>query len=133
MHLNTLWGSFDPFYPFEMFPSKLLLYFYLDMVTDDILCKGTVRFNLDPFNEHNDPDLWESLESAHLKDVIRRNPLGLEAEPSSFFVAYSKQIWTYMVWIVLACINELYSKNRTRSYPFVLKLCIMHLRRSNST
>ncbi|KAM0021734.1 putative ABC-type xenobiotic transporter [Helianthus debilis subsp. tardiflorus] len=46
---------------------------------------GTVRFNLDPFNEHNDPDLWESLERAHLKDVIRRNPLGLEAEVAIFF------------------------------------------------
>ncbi|KAI3800730.1 hypothetical protein L1987_28824 [Smallanthus sonchifolius] len=44
--------------------------------------QGTVRFNLDPFNEHNDPDLWESLERAHLKDVIRRNPLGLDAEVS---------------------------------------------------
>lgn len=41
---------------------------------------GSVRFNLDPFNEHNDADLWESLERAHLKDVIRRNPLGLDAE-----------------------------------------------------
>jgi len=41
---------------------------------------GSVRFNLDPFNEHNDADLWESLERAHLKDVIRRNALGLDAE-----------------------------------------------------
>ncbi|KAF5764679.1 putative ABC-type xenobiotic transporter [Helianthus annuus] len=47
-----------------------------------VLFSGTVRFNLDPFNEHNDPDLWESLERAHLKDVIRRNPLGLYAEVS---------------------------------------------------
>ncbi|KAJ0758078.1 putative ABC-type xenobiotic transporter [Helianthus annuus] len=47
-----------------------------------VLFSGNVRFNLDPFNEHNDPDLWESLERAHLKDVIRRNPLGLDAEVS---------------------------------------------------
>lgn len=39
-----------------------------------------MRFNLDPFSEHNDADLWESLERAHLKDNIRRNPLGLDAE-----------------------------------------------------
>ena len=39
-----------------------------------------MRFNLDPFSEHNDADLWESLERAHLKDTIRRNPLGLDAE-----------------------------------------------------
>ncbi|KAJ0240059.1 ABC transporter C family member 2 [Hirschfeldia incana] len=47
-----------------------------------VLFSGTVRFNLDPFGEHNDADLWESLERAHLKDTIRRNPLGLDAEVS---------------------------------------------------
>lgn len=45
---------------------------------------GTVRFNLDPFNEHNDADLWEALERAHLKDVIRRSTFGLDAEVSLF-------------------------------------------------
>ncbi|KAL2337305.1 hypothetical protein Fmac_011751 [Flemingia macrophylla] len=44
-----------------------------------VLFSGTVRFNLDPFDEHNDADLWESLERAHLKDVIRRNSFGLDA------------------------------------------------------
>ncbi|KAK7303090.1 hypothetical protein RJT34_13989 [Clitoria ternatea] len=47
-----------------------------------VLFSGTVRFNLDPFSEHNDADLWEALERAHLKDVIRRNALGLDAEVS---------------------------------------------------
>ena len=46
-------------------------------------CLGSVRFNLDPFNEHNDADLWEALERAHLKDVIRRNSFGLDAEVNS--------------------------------------------------
>nr|KJB47930.1 hypothetical protein B456_008G047400 [Gossypium raimondii] len=45
-----------------------------------VLFSGTVRLNLDPFNEHNDADLWEALERAHLKDVIRRNSFGLDAE-----------------------------------------------------
>ncbi|KAG8381914.1 hypothetical protein BUALT_Bualt05G0022300 [Buddleja alternifolia] len=45
-----------------------------------VLFSGNVRFNLDPFGEHNDPDLWEALERAHLKDVIRRSPFGLDAE-----------------------------------------------------
>ncbi|KAL3024387.1 hypothetical protein AAZX31_04G118000 [Glycine max] len=47
-----------------------------------VLFSGTVRFNLDPFNEHNDADLWQALERAHLKDVIRRNPFGLDAQVS---------------------------------------------------
>uniref|UniRef100_A0A6M2F7E0 ABC-type xenobiotic transporter n=1 Tax=Populus davidiana TaxID=266767 RepID=A0A6M2F7E0_9ROSI len=45
-----------------------------------VLFSGTVRFNRDPFSEHNDADLWEALERAHLKDVIRRNSLGLDSE-----------------------------------------------------
>ncbi|KAL8138386.1 LOW QUALITY PROTEIN: hypothetical protein V2J09_004387 [Rumex salicifolius] len=47
-----------------------------------VLFSGTVRFNLDPFKEHNDAYLWESLERAHLKVAIRRNPFGLDAEVS---------------------------------------------------
>ncbi|KAM7505798.1 hypothetical protein LguiB_004702 [Lonicera macranthoides] len=47
-----------------------------------VLFSGTIRFNLDPFGEHNDADLWEALERAHLKDVITRNALGLDAEVS---------------------------------------------------
>ncbi|CAN1821617.1 ABC transporter C family member 2 [Linum perenne] len=47
-----------------------------------VLFSGSVRFNLDPFSEHNDADLWEALERAHLKDAIRRNSLGLDAEVS---------------------------------------------------
>ncbi|KAK7322538.1 hypothetical protein VNO77_25923 [Canavalia gladiata] len=45
-----------------------------------VLFSGTVRFNLDPFNEHNDADLWEALERANLKDVIRRDPFGLDSQ-----------------------------------------------------
>ncbi|KAK4782038.1 hypothetical protein SAY86_016140 [Trapa natans] len=47
-----------------------------------VLFSGTVRLNLDPFNEHSDADLWESLERAHLKEVIRRSSFGLDAEVS---------------------------------------------------
>lgn len=45
-----------------------------------VLFSGSIRFNLDPFNEHNDASIWEALERAHLKDAIRRSSLGLDAE-----------------------------------------------------
>ncbi|CAM6104569.1 unnamed protein product [Calypogeia fissa] len=45
-----------------------------------VLFSGTIRFNLDPFNEHNDASLWEALERAHLKDVIRRTTAGLDTQ-----------------------------------------------------
>ncbi|XP_075666925.1 ABC transporter C family member 12-like isoform X3 [Castanea sativa] len=47
-----------------------------------VLFSGTVRFNIDPFSEHNDADLWEALERANLKDVIRKNCFGLDSEVS---------------------------------------------------
>ncbi|KAM6551931.1 hypothetical protein CsatB_001739 [Cannabis sativa] len=45
-----------------------------------VIFSGTVRFNLDPFGEHTDNALWAALERAHLKDVIKRKPFGLDAK-----------------------------------------------------
>eukprot|EP00897_Mesotaenium_endlicherianum_P008662 jgi/Mesen1/7824/ME000417S07136 len=43
-----------------------------------VLFTGTVRFNLDPFDEHSDAAIWESLARAHLKALVSRLPNGLE-------------------------------------------------------
>ncbi|KAJ6769746.1 ABC TRANSPORTER C FAMILY MEMBER 11-RELATED [Salix purpurea] len=45
-----------------------------------VLFSGTVRLNLDPFSEHNDADLWEALQRAHLKDAVRNSSAGLDAQ-----------------------------------------------------
>ncbi|MCO5564932.1 hypothetical protein L7F22_018602 [Adiantum nelumboides] len=45
-----------------------------------VLFSGTIRFNLDPFEEHCDSDLWEALGRAHLKDVVKKYPLGLDTK-----------------------------------------------------
>ncbi|TPX30450.1 hypothetical protein SmJEL517_g06008 [Synchytrium microbalum] len=37
---------------------------------DPILFSGTIRYNLDPFNEHSDNALWEALDRASLKPKI---------------------------------------------------------------
>ncbi|KAF9112682.1 hypothetical protein BGX27_002943 [Mortierella sp. AM989] len=47
---------------------------------DPTLFAGTIRDNLDPFQEVPDSDLWEALDRAHLKDHIRGLPGGLSAE-----------------------------------------------------
>ena len=52
---------------------------------------GSVRFNLDPFQEHADVELWEVLERAHLKDVIGRNTLGLDAEVCFIPIVYCEK------------------------------------------
>ena len=37
---------------------------------DPVLFIGTVKYNLDPFNEFSDEDLWNALEKAHIKDMV---------------------------------------------------------------
>ncbi|KAJ2824183.1 hypothetical protein IWW50_003448 [Coemansia erecta] len=45
---------------------------------DPVLFAGTVRENLDPFNNYSDQDIWQALENAHLADVIRGKDERLE-------------------------------------------------------
>ena len=47
-----------------------------------VLILGSIRFNLDPFEEHSDGQVWEALERAHLHDLIARLPLGINSEVS---------------------------------------------------
>ncbi|XP_065919844.1 ATP-binding cassette sub-family C member 4-like isoform X2 [Dysidea avara] len=49
---------------------------------DPVLFSGTVRYNLDPFNELEDHQLWDALEEVHLKQVIAKFKNGLQAEVS---------------------------------------------------
>ncbi|XP_077987351.1 ATP-binding cassette sub-family C member 5-like [Glandiceps talaboti] len=46
---------------------------------DPVLFVGTVRYNLDPFNEHSDDSLWIALEKAHMKNTISALDKQLEA------------------------------------------------------
>ncbi|KAG9062305.1 Multidrug resistance-associated protein 1 [Linnemannia hyalina] len=50
---------------------------------DPTLFAGSVRDNLDPFQELEDADLWEALERAHLKEIISGLAGGLAFEVSS--------------------------------------------------
>jgi ABC-type multidrug transport system fused ATPase/permease subunit len=43
---------------------------------DPVLFAGSVRYNLDPLNEHSDAELWESLKIAQLNTVV--SSLGID-------------------------------------------------------
>ncbi|KAJ8412882.1 hypothetical protein AAFF_G00104640 [Aldrovandia affinis] len=41
---------------------------------DPVLFIGTVRYNLDPFNNYGDEEIWQALEKTYMKDTISKLP-----------------------------------------------------------
>lgn len=49
---------------------------------DPILFSGSLRMNLDPFNNYSDEEIWKALELAHLKSFVAGLQHGLSHEVS---------------------------------------------------
>ncbi|EDV59380.2 uncharacterized protein Dere_GG23434 [Drosophila erecta] len=49
---------------------------------EPVLFSGTMRYNLDPFDEYSDEKLWGSLEDVNLKDAVTELPEGLASRIS---------------------------------------------------
>ncbi|XP_014612659.1 PREDICTED: multidrug resistance-associated protein 1 isoform X7 [Polistes canadensis] len=49
---------------------------------DPVLFSGTLRMNLDPFDQHTDDEVWRALEHAHLKSFVQNLLNGLLHEVS---------------------------------------------------
>ncbi|CAF0941211.1 unnamed protein product [Brachionus calyciflorus] len=49
---------------------------------DPVLFSGTLRINLDPFEEYSDAQVWSALENAHLKEFVKGLDKQLEFECS---------------------------------------------------
>ncbi|XP_077918501.1 ATP-binding cassette sub-family C member 12 isoform X2 [Halichoerus grypus] len=47
---------------------------------DPVLFVGTVRYNLDPFENHSDEMIWQVLERTFMRDTIMKLPEKLQAE-----------------------------------------------------
>uniref|UniRef100_A0A669ENA4 ATP-binding cassette sub-family C member 5 n=1 Tax=Oreochromis niloticus TaxID=8128 RepID=A0A669ENA4_ORENI len=47
---------------------------------DPVLFSGTVRSNLDPFNQYSEEKIWDALERSHMKECVSQLPLKLESE-----------------------------------------------------
>jgi len=51
---------------------------------DPVLFSGTIRFNLDPFNLHNDSDLWDALDKSNMKHFVEEFDEGLDSFVSEY-------------------------------------------------
>lgn len=49
---------------------------------EPVLFSGTMRYNLDPFDEYSDEKLWDSLDEVKLKKVVSDLPFGLQSKIS---------------------------------------------------
>ena len=38
---------------------------------DPVLFVGSIRYNLDPFDQHKDLELWNALQQCHLKETVK--------------------------------------------------------------
>lgn len=45
---------------------------------DPVLFVGTVRYNLDPFEQYNDEEIWIALERTHMKNAVKTIKLYLK-------------------------------------------------------
>lgn len=62
---------------------------------DPVMFSATVRFNLDPFNDFNDTELWDTLESVDMKAYVTSLPQKLEemvSEGGENFSAGQRQV-----------------------------------------
>ncbi|CDF38271.1 unnamed protein product [Chondrus crispus] len=51
---------------------------------DPVIFSGTIRFNLDPFSQHSDAELWDALEKSHMREFVEAFDDGLDAKVSEY-------------------------------------------------
>ncbi|XP_010225357.1 PREDICTED: multidrug resistance-associated protein 5-like, partial [Tinamus guttatus] len=47
---------------------------------EPVLFSGTVRSNLDPFNQYSEEQIWDALERTHMKECVAQLHMKLESE-----------------------------------------------------
>jgi ATP-binding cassette subfamily C (CFTR/MRP) protein 4 len=51
---------------------------------DPVLFTGSVRNNLDPFQNYSDDEIWDVLREVHLHEEVKQLPAGIQAEVACF-------------------------------------------------
>ena len=59
---------------------------------DPVLFQGTIRYNLDPFDKHDDAAIWMALEKSHLKPKVTSLSMVVDSEGDNFSVGEKQLI-----------------------------------------
>ena len=63
---------------------------------DPVLFQGTVRYNIDPFDNHTDEEVWKAIEEANLKEKVsgenKQLEMVVEADGENFSVGEKQLI-----------------------------------------
>jgi ABC-type multidrug transport system fused ATPase/permease subunit len=59
---------------------------------DPVLFQGTIRYNLDPFNNYDDASIWIAVEKSHLKSKITALSMAVDSEGDNFSVGEKQLI-----------------------------------------
>jgi hypothetical protein len=75
--------------------------FYFN-VADSRITIGTIRYNLDPFKEHDDEEIWKALTLVRLRDVVEQLDGTFLCPP---YIIQLSQIWkkSFMLNVILFC------------------------------
>ena len=86
-------------------------YFNFTLLQDPVIFSGSLRYNLDPFSDYSDAQLWHALEKAHLKHHVQSLPEGLDYECGQAGEALRYHLILYSISLLLSihlylmCIN----------------------------
>jgi ABC-type multidrug transport system fused ATPase/permease subunit len=82
---------------------------------DPVLFSGTIRFNLDPFSQYEDTQLWAALEKAQLYPVVSEHPAKLDMPVSEVrvdFVWFALCVDASSAGMMLLCCPVLFATER---------------------
>ena len=74
---------------------------------DPVLFSGTIRSNLDPFDEYSDSDVWSALERIHLRSMVEQLPEKLQApvqENGDNFSVGERQVTFFALFVVVVVV-----------------------------